>query len=175
MINRPSPYIGRESEREMQILVLVHMQPGLPKRLRRINSRKIPCGDLLIPLRLFFRLRNSDGWRDVLGRLFRTRSVMGRLWDDHFRDLGHPPKFYRVQDAGFIGGSSIWWQISPIFKKNHWTIIINHVFSPKWHNNKKNGRDAGHRSPEWGCTKTTTFNKNLRRFKNIRKSTPDQP
>ena len=38
---------------------------------------------------------------------FRTRSVMGRLWDDHFRDLGHPPKFYRVQDAGFIGGSSL--------------------------------------------------------------------
>ena len=33
-----------------------------------------------------------------------------RSWDDfghHFRDLGHPPKFYRVQDAGFIGGSSI--------------------------------------------------------------------
>ena len=38
--------------------------------------------------------------------LFQTRSVMGRLWDDHFRDLGHPPKFYRVQDAGFIDGSS---------------------------------------------------------------------
>ena len=53
------------------------------------------------------RLSNSDGRRDVLGRLFRTRSFMGRLWDDHFRDLGHPPKFYRVQDAGFIGGSSI--------------------------------------------------------------------
>ena len=33
--------------------------------------------------------------------------VMGRLWDDRFRDLGHPPKFYRVQDAGFIGGCSI--------------------------------------------------------------------
>ena len=31
--------------------------------------------------------------------------VMGRLWDDHFRDLGYPPKFYRVQDAGFISGS----------------------------------------------------------------------
>ena len=66
------------------------------------------------------RLRNSDGWRDVLGRLFWTKSVMGRLWDDHFRDLGHPPKFYRVQDAGFIGGSSIWWQILVILMKNHW-------------------------------------------------------
>ena len=43
----------------------------------------------------------------IRGRLFGTRSVMGRLWDDHFRDLGYPPKFYRVQDAGFIGGSSI--------------------------------------------------------------------
>ena len=52
------------------------------------------------------RLRNSDGWRHVLGRLFRTRSVMGRLWDDHFRDLGYPPKFYRGQDAGFDSGSS---------------------------------------------------------------------
>ena len=31
------------------------------------------------------RLRNSDGWRDVFLRLFRTRSVMGRLWDDNFR------------------------------------------------------------------------------------------
>ena len=33
-----------------------------------------------------------------------------RSWDDlddHFRDLGHQPKFYRVQDAGFINGSSI--------------------------------------------------------------------
>ena len=53
------------------------------------------------------RLRNSDGWRDVFWRLFRTRSVMGRLWDDHFRDLGYPPKFYRGQDAGFDSGSSI--------------------------------------------------------------------
>ena len=68
-------------------------------------------------------LRNSDGWLDVLGRLFRTRSVMGRLWDDHFRDLGHPPKFYRVQDACFIGGSSIWWQIIVILEKNHWNIL----------------------------------------------------
>ena len=68
---------------------------------------------------LVHRFRNSDGWRDVFGRLFRTRSVMGRLWDDHFRDLGHPPKFYRVKDAGFIGGSSIWWQIILIFDKKH--------------------------------------------------------
>jgi hypothetical protein len=25
---------------------------------------------------------------------------------------------------------------------------------------KKPGRDAGHRSPEWGCTKTHIFNEN---------------
>ena len=25
----------------------------------------------------------------------------------------------------------------------------------------KNGRDAGHRISEWGCTKTTIFNENL--------------
>ena len=28
-------------------------------------------------------------------------------WDDHFMDLGYPSKFYRVQDASFIDGSSI--------------------------------------------------------------------
>ena len=27
-------------------------------------------------------------------------------WDDYFRDLGYPPKFYRGQDAGFDNGSS---------------------------------------------------------------------
>ena len=43
---------------------------------------------------------------DVWGRLFRTKSVMGRLWDDDFMHLGHPPKFYRVQHVGFIDGSS---------------------------------------------------------------------
>ena len=53
-----------------------------------------------------FRLANKAGCFGVLTRLFRTRSVMGRLWDDHFRDLGYPPKFYRGQDAGFDSGSS---------------------------------------------------------------------
>ena len=54
------------------------------------------------------RLLFSDGWRDIFCRLFRTRSAMGRLWDDHFRKLGYPPKFYKGQDAGFDSGSSIW-------------------------------------------------------------------
>ena len=30
---------------------------------------------------------------------------------------------------------------------------------------EKKGRDAGHRSPDWGCTKTTIFNENLWRIK----------
>ena len=36
------------------------------------------------------------------------------------------------------------------------------------------GRDAGHRSPCWGCTKTPISNKNLRKIEKIRKSTPRQ-
>ena len=55
---------------------------------------------------LLYRLRNSDGWRDVLGRLFRTKSVMGPPWDDYFGDLGCPPKFHKGQDACFDRGSS---------------------------------------------------------------------
>ena len=38
---------------------------------------------------------------------FPTNRVMGRLWDDHFMDLGDPSKFHRVRDASFIDGSSI--------------------------------------------------------------------
>ena len=38
------------------------------------------------------RLRNSDGWSEVQGRRFWTRSLMGQLWYDLFRHLGHPPK-----------------------------------------------------------------------------------
>ena len=56
----------------------------------------------------YSRFRNRDGWSSVWGRLVRTKSVIGRLWDDHFRHLGHPPKIIRVQDAGFIHGSSSW-------------------------------------------------------------------
>ena len=37
---------------------------------------------------------------------FPANRVMGRLWDDHFMDLGYPSKFYGVQDAIFIDGSS---------------------------------------------------------------------
>ena len=64
-----------------------------------------PCSMKIGKKHWIYRLRNSDGWRDIFWRLFRTRSVMGRLWDDHFRDLGYPPKFYKGQDAGFDSGS----------------------------------------------------------------------
>ena len=39
--------------------------------------------------------------------------------------------------------------------------------------NKKKapGRDAGHRSPSWGCTKTQIFNENNQKSTKIRKST----
>ena len=30
---------------------------------------------------------------------FRTKSVMGRLWDEHLRHLGYPPQLYGVQDT----------------------------------------------------------------------------
>ena len=62
------------------------------------------------------RLRTMDGWSGVRGEFVGTKPVLGRLWDEPFRHLGHPPKFYRVQDAGFINGSSSWWQINVILK-----------------------------------------------------------
>ena len=37
---------------------------------------------------------------------FRTKSVMGRFWDDHFGQLGYLPKFDGVQDARFTSNSS---------------------------------------------------------------------
>ena len=99
---------------------------------------------------LQYRLRISDGWSDqinhrdgwsgFLGRLFQTKSVMGRLWDDHFRQLGHPPKFYRVQDASSGNNSPFWYHFRVILMTNHWKslkIIKNHVFSQKWHKKKK--------------------------------------
>ena len=84
-----------------------------------------------------YRLGISDGWSGVLGRLFQTRSVMGRLWDDHFRDLGHPPKFYRVQDASSGNNSPFWYHFRVILMENHWKIINLHVFLKKWLSTKK--------------------------------------
>jgi probable rRNA maturation factor len=48
------------------------------------------------------------------------------------------------------------------FNKKPFTNHPQSCFSSKvTFKNKKNGRDAGHRSPDWGCTKTLVFNKNL--------------
>ena len=80
---------------------------------------------------LLGRLRNRDGWSSIWGRLFQTKLVMGWLWDDQFRHLGHPPKFYRVQGAIFIENSSSWWHISLILMKYHWRITKYNVCSPK--------------------------------------------
>ena len=44
---------------------------------------------------------------------FLIKSVMGRLWDNHFRQLGHPPKFYRVQDASSGNNSPFWYHVRP--------------------------------------------------------------
>ena len=89
---------------------------------------------------LLFRLGISDGWWSVLGRLFQTRSVMGRLWDDHFRDLGHPPKFYSVQDASSGNKSPFWYHFEFILMKNHSEITTYHVFFVKKWLSKKTKR-----------------------------------
>ena len=93
------------------------------------------------------RLGISDGWSGFWGRLFRTKSVMGRLWDDHFRHLGHPPKFYRVQDASSGNNSPFWYNFRVILMKNHSKIINLHVFSKKWLSEKK-------KRPLPGCLQT---------------------
>ena len=52
------------------------------------------------------RLGNKDGWWSLTRQLFRTKSVMGRLWDDRFGHLGYLPKCYGVQDARYTSNSS---------------------------------------------------------------------
>ena len=47
---------------------------------------------------------------------------MGRLWDDHFGDVGYLPKFYGAQDARFTIHSSNGKDFTPIFTKNNWGI-----------------------------------------------------
>ena len=75
-----------------------------------------------------------------------------------FQHLGHPPKFYRVQNAGFSDGSTSWWQINVILKKTLWQITTRHVFSPKWHYwwQKNKEHQAGMlvtESPDWDAPK----------------------
>ena len=69
-------------------------------RLRRANllASTAPGGQPNMPQTL----SNIDDMAN-----FPANRVMGRLWDDHFMDLGYPSKFCGVQDASFIEGSSI--------------------------------------------------------------------
>ena len=62
---------------------------------------------------------------------------MGRLWDDHFRHLGYPPKFYRVQDAICIDDSSSRYHINDTLMKSHWEIIKFQVLSENGQKTKK--------------------------------------
>ena len=172
---------------------------------------------LFLSLQDQIRLRNRDGWSSVGGPFFRTKSVMGRLWDDHFQHSGHPPKFYRVQDAIFIDNSSNWYNINVILIKNHDTNhtmscfyqkvtskqskrngpcqecttqksgvgmhpipyfqlksmkkLQNHDFSKKRHrkNKKHPARNAPHRSPAWGCTKTAFLMKTNKKIEQWKK------
>ena len=55
----------------------------------------------------------------------------GRLWDDHFRHLGHPPKFYRVQDASSGNNSPFWYYFRFNLMKDHSKITKCHVVSKK--------------------------------------------
>ena len=47
---------------------------------------------------------------------------MGRLWEDHFGDLGYLPKNHGVQDVRFTINSSNGYDFTPIFTKRHWEI-----------------------------------------------------
>ena len=49
-----------------------------------------------IKYRRYGQLPSKSCWGGLSAALLATESVMGRLWDDHFMDLGHPPKFSRV-------------------------------------------------------------------------------
>ena len=56
---------------------------------------------------------------------------MGRLWDDHFRQLGHPPKFCRVQDASSGNHSPFWYHFRFILMKKSLNKSLNIMFFPK--------------------------------------------
>ena len=80
---------------------------------------------------------------------------MGRLWDDHFRYLGHPPKFCRVQDTSSGNNSPYWYHFRVIFMKHHSTITKYQVFSKQWHSKRKKmapARMPTNSRPEWGST-----------------------
>jgi hypothetical protein len=94
---------------------------------------------------------------------------MGRLWDDHFRHLGHPPKFCRVQDASSGNNSPFWYHVRVKLIKNHATIIKCHVFSNKLLSKKKKGpcQDACKQSSGMGMHQNPHFQlKPVKNWKN---------
>ena len=62
-----------------------------------------------------------------------TRLAKRRLWDEHLRHLGYPPKFYRVQDAISGNHSSFLHDFKIILMK----IINNNVLAQKSLSKKK--------------------------------------
>ena len=105
-------------------------------------------------------------WDDFL-----TKSVMGRLWDDHFRQLGHPPKFYRVQDASSSNNSLFWYHFRVILITNHSKITKYHVFSKKWLSKQKKCQDAYKQSSGVGMHQNPHFQLKPMKIRKIRKST----
>ncbi len=73
-----------------------------------------------------------------------TRLATGRLWDEHSRHLGYPPKFYRVQDAISGNKSLLDWFCTKSSKS---------MFGGKSYIQKKKApaRKSTNSRPEWGC------------------------
>ena len=84
-----------------------------------------------------------------------TRLAKGRLWDEHLRHLGYPPKFYRVQDAISGNNSPFLYHFRVVLVENHKNICF---FSKSNIKKKKNpARKPTNSRPEWGCTPDGRF------------------
>ena len=81
-----------------------------------------------------------------------SRMATGRLWDEHLRHLGYPPKFYRVQDA--ISGDNFRFRCHArvMFIKNHQNLCFGPKVTFKNKNKKAPARKPANSRPEWGCT-----------------------
>ena len=95
-----------EEEKELQMKMAEHGWPDhqWPPEMRRKRAA--------FAVRMMQQAREASDSEIVMvdlvvrGRFFRTRSDMGRIWKDHFRDSGHPLKF-RVHDTCFVRDSPI--------------------------------------------------------------------
>ena len=84
-------YLNPLSSCNNEDCTIVRMPGGLQLSVHACGEAGMQAGGWEAERGFWCRLINSDGWPGVLGRHFRTRSVMGRLWDDRFRHLDHPP------------------------------------------------------------------------------------